>query len=336
MATVDRKLLQQALAQGQQISQAAATGQGFDPRGGVGVLAAQLATAGIGAFAQNKARKQLAELEQQQQAAFGQQFPQFAGLAGQTTPETRQAAIQAQLTGQIKRQFERPTPLSPEGKKAADIKAGFLPETTPLDKPEDLEKKRERVFKQTTDLRKEFTKNSGEFIKQRDAFDRVRASVEAPSAAGDLALIFNYMKILDPGSTVREGEFANAENSAGIPQRLRGQYNKVISGQRLAPEQRDDFFDRAGKLFDKAVTRQKKRVDQFKGIAERNSLPVEDAIIDLIGQDPIKAEAVSAVEEPAPVAQEFTDADRQAAREELQRRRAEKSNINIADNGGVE
>lgn len=106
--TTSKEALKQALQTGQQISQKASTGQGFDPRGGVGVLAAQLATAGIGAFAQNKARKQLAELEQQEQQAFATQFPQFAGLAGQTTPETRQAAIQAQLGGQIKQQFKEP------------------------------------------------------------------------------------------------------------------------------------------------------------------------------------------------------------------------------------
>lgn len=294
---VDRKLLQQALQQGQQISQQATSGQGFDPRGGWGVAVAQIATAGIGAFAQNRARKQLAELEQKEQAAFAQQFPQFAGLAGQTTPETRQAAVQAQLAGQIGQQFKAaPTPLSPAGKVAADVAAGFLPKTTPLQASPDIEKRKERVFKQSSDLRKEFTKNSGEFIKQRDAFDRVSASVEDPSAAGDLALIFNYMKILDPGSTVREGEFANAENSAGIPERLRGQYNKVITGKRLAPEQRNDFVNRADKLFGKALGRQKKRVDQFKGIAERNELPVEDVIIDLIGKDPEKAEIVAAVE----------------------------------------
>lgn len=102
---VDRRLLQQALQQGQQISQQAASGRGFDPRGGVGVLAAQLATAGIGAFAQNRARKKLAEQEKISQEAFATQFPQFAGLSGQLTPETRQAVIAKQLSGQIEQQF---------------------------------------------------------------------------------------------------------------------------------------------------------------------------------------------------------------------------------------
>ena len=132
----------------------------------------------------------MAELEQQEQQAFATQFPQFAGLSGQTTPETRQAAIQAQLSGQIKQQFaDAPTPLSPEGKRAADVKGGFLEKGASLESTEDLEKKRATSFKETRDLRKEFTKNSGEFIKQRDAFSRIQASVEDPSAAGDF--IFN-------------------------------------------------------------------------------------------------------------------------------------------------
>lgn len=106
---LNRDLLKQALQQGQQISQAAIAGTGFDPRGGVGTLAAQLATAGIGAFAQNKARKQLAELEQKEQQAFAAAFPNLdPNLISQVSDETRQAAIQGQLAGQIKQQFKEP------------------------------------------------------------------------------------------------------------------------------------------------------------------------------------------------------------------------------------
>ena len=63
-----------------------------------------------------------------------------------------------------------------------------------------------------------------------------------PSGPNDLALIFGYMKVLDPGSVVREGEFANAENTAGIPGRVRNAYNKVREGQRLNAEQRANFI----------------------------------------------------------------------------------------------
>jgi len=286
---VNRELLKQALAEGQQITNVAVSGQGFDPRGGWGVAAAQIAAAGIGAFAQNRARKQLAELELGEQQAFATQFPQFAGLAGGTTPETRQAVMQQILAQKLQPKVS-PAPLTDEAKREADIRAGFIGRDAPI--PKDP-KKAEVDFKSTRDLREEFTKNSGEFIKQKDAFDRIQASLEEPSAAGDLALIFNYMKLLDPGSTVREGEFATAQNSAGVPEIIRAKFNQVSKGERLADNQRADFANRSTKLYSKALKSQDRRIGQFKGIAERNQLPVEDVIIDLVGDRP---EAVKSVQ----------------------------------------
>src|SRR3546814_18719797 len=55
--------------------------------------------------------------------------------------------------------------------------------------------------------RKEFTKLSGVFVETRDAFSRVTASAQEPTAAGALSLLINYMKILDPGSVVRGQAF---------------------------------------------------------------------------------------------------------------------------------
>lgn len=136
-------------------------------------------------------------------------------------------------------------------------------------------------FEMSQKLRKEFTGLSGEFIKQRDAFGRVQASAEDPSAAGDLALVFNFMKVLDPGSTVREGEFATAANSAGVNDRVKAQYNKIVTGERLAPKQRNDFADRANKLFTRANSQHNKRVENFTGVAERAGLNVEDVLLDL-------------------------------------------------------
>ena len=138
-----------------------------------------------------------------------------------------------------------------------------------------------KIFTQARDLRKEFTGLSGEFIKQRDAYGRIQASAVDPSPAGDLALIFNYMKLLDPGSVVREGEFATASNSAGVPTIIRNMYNKVISGERLAPEQRKDFVDRSGKIYNTASKQQKSLSDQYSNLAIQAGLPPEEVAIDL-------------------------------------------------------
>lgn len=99
------------------------------------------------------------------------------------------------------------------------------------------------------------------------SIQRVRQSYDNPSAAGDLALIFNYMKMLDPGSTVREGEFANAQNAAGIPDRIKNQYNKLMSGERLGDDQRRDFATQAERQYQAQLNSQKTFMDQYTQLA---------------------------------------------------------------------
>lgn len=113
------------------------------------------------------------------------------------------------------------------------------------------------------DLRAE----SSAFLDQRLAFGTILASAKNPSAAGDLALIFNYMKLLDPGSTVREGEFANAQNSAGVEDRVRSLYNNLLTGERLLPDQRADFVGRSRALYSTAREEQLERNSRYLGRA---------------------------------------------------------------------
>lgn len=97
-------------------------------------------------------------------------------------------------------------------------------------------------------LRKEFVGQAGTFKDVRDSFKRIAAS--EPNAQGDLALIFGYMKMLDPGSVVRETEFATAQNAAGVPQIVRNLFNQVQTGERLSPEQRRLYLGQASNLYE--------------------------------------------------------------------------------------
>ena len=101
----------------------------------------------------------------------------------------------------------------------------------------------------------DYARDSKPYLTMREAYQRVKSA--KPDAAGDLSLIFAYMKILDPNSVVREQEFANAQNAAGVPARIRNQYNKVMEGTRLAPEQRQQFLSQAEALFEGAKTNQR-------------------------------------------------------------------------------
>lgn len=100
-------------------------------------------------------------------------------------------------------------------------------------------------------LRTEYQGQQGykDFVQQEQAYQRVLDSAKEASPAGDLALIFNYMKVLDPGSVVRESEFATAAASGSFGDRIQAATEQVLSGKRLSPEQRRDFVQRAGDLF---------------------------------------------------------------------------------------
>ena len=73
------------------------------------------------------------------------------------------------------------------------------------------------------------------------------------SGPASKAMIFKFMKALDPTSVVREGEFATAENSAGIPEALKNTYNKLVEGGRLGPVQVEQFVHTAKELANSAI-----------------------------------------------------------------------------------
>jgi hypothetical protein len=118
-------------------------------------------------------------------------------------------------------------------------------------------------------LRKEFLGNQvvKSFAEATVAFDKVQRAAQDPSAAGDLALIFGYMKTLDPGSTVREGEFANAQNAGGVDQRAMALYNRVLRGERLTSEQRADFVKSAGTQYAAQRAAYDRFAKSYEGIA---------------------------------------------------------------------
>ena len=118
-----------------------------------------------------------------------------------------------------------------------------------------------------TKLRTEYNTLSKDFVKIRDSYQRITGSAKDSSAAGDLAIIFNYMKILDPGSVVRESEFATAQNAAGIPERIRAQYNNALRGERLAPKTRADFINQARILYTGQRDIQKNLSTRYKELA---------------------------------------------------------------------
>ena len=87
----------------------------------------------------------------------------------------------------------------------------------------------------------------------KGGYEKLQQAAAQGSGPGDMSLIFGFMKMLDPTSTVREGEYASAQNSGGIPAAIQGLYNKAIDGQFLTPTQREEFLRTADSIYQESV-----------------------------------------------------------------------------------
>lgn len=101
-------------------------------------------------------------------------------------------------------------------------------------------------------LRNQFQSRHQDFAARRDAYSTLR-TLQNGGQDSDIAFIYTYMKMLDPTSVVREGEFATAENAGGVPERLRNQYNRIMRGGRLSDTVRADMVTTARRLYDTAA-----------------------------------------------------------------------------------
>lgn len=136
-------------------------------------------------------------------------------------------------------------------------------------------------FKNSATLRKEFDAlpEVKQFKEVSTAFDKIQRAAKVPSAAGDLSLIFGYMKMLDPGSTVREGEFANAQNAGGVGDRIVAQYNRVKDGERLSGDQRADFLRQAEELYSAQGANYSSAAERYRGLAKKSGIPEDDVAV---------------------------------------------------------
>lgn len=127
-------------------------------------------------------------------------------------------------------------------------------------------------------LRDEYNNLTKDFRVIQDAHEKIKSV--AATGAGDMSLLYSFVKLLDPGSVVRESEFAAAAASGSFGERIQGAMQRVISGQRLPDSLRNDFIREADNLY----TSQKKGTDRltasYTGMAKRMGLNPENVIVD--------------------------------------------------------
>lgn len=107
-----------------------------------------------------------------------------------------------------------------------------------------------------------------EFNDMRSAFRQVVSSLSQGTPIGDVAGATKIMKLLDPGSVVRESELGIAMAAAGRLDRLQNYFNNMISGQILTPTQRQDFERLATELYAAAADGFNKKRGEYEGLGQ--------------------------------------------------------------------
>ena len=131
----------------------------------------------------------------------------------------------------------------------------------------------------------------------RQAFGKIDTLTEGTqTAVKDLALIFNFMRMQDPGSVVRESEFKTAADARAFleknketgetwPAFLVQAFQRASTGSLLTPSQLEDFKSTAESLFKSQLNIQAKVDDQFSAQALDAKADIKKIIPRLSSED---------------------------------------------------
>tara|TARA_R110000868_G_scaffold66014_13_gene197055 strand:+ start:838 stop:2418 length:1581 start_codon:yes stop_codon:yes gene_type:complete len=220
-------------------------------------------------------------------SAISAQFRDFTRKFGITVPSNMSAEAAAKIMPYAYQKFaaqQAQEARAEEGKlaranardmkettlEAARIAAGNKKEQKLTDKQTDFAEKIGKAVQN-----KEYEK----YTKLHNVVSRMQDSAKNPSAQGDAALVYDFVKALDNESAVREGEISFVGAAASVPQRVQTYINRAYKGELLLPEQREEIMrigkksrDDQRKTWESSVTPALKRAERL-GIDKSLILP---------------------------------------------------------------
>lgn len=135
------------------------------------------------------------------------------------------------------------------------------------------------IMDQEGGFRKEFYNHAyvANYRKLIPHYEDLVSQVTSGSPADDLAIIFRFMKLLDPRSTVRESEQASVQQLGGIPAWAGAFYNQVVGAGSLTDVQRNfilktsrDIFNQAKRNYENVSQQTTERIDRYGNMDVRN------------------------------------------------------------------
>jgi hypothetical protein len=134
----------------------------------------------------------------------------------------------------------------------------------------------------------DFIKESANFSKIKAAYHTVVAASREPNAPGNVSMIFAFMKSLDPGSVVREGEQDTAARARARIDAIKTWMRRQVTGERLTETQVKQFVRIAQGIYSEVAHEQSLRVNRWVQRLDGLKIPRDrhsGVIVDLIGSD---------------------------------------------------
>ena len=120
--------------------------------------------------------------------------------------------------------------------------------------------------------RGEYTKSAAPYKAMQEAMSSIFASAALANPAGDVALVTQFRKLLDPTSVVRESEFAQTAEAGGLITKLQAELSKVSGTGLVAQETRDQIVALGRELMRKADAYERRRREDIDYRADKYGL----------------------------------------------------------------
>lgn len=134
----------------------------------------------------------------------------------------------------------------------------------------------DKVFQQEEKIRKEYQTRTGKYRELDGTFSNIKTSAASANGPGDIALITSFMKMLDPGSVVRETEFATGRDTAGLYANLQNQLQKAQNGQFLNATQRQQYVTLSQQYLDASKKKSNEEKESLGKVVKNYGLNPEN------------------------------------------------------------
>jgi len=128
-------------------------------------------------------------------------------------------------------------------------------------------------------LRGEYIKLTADFKVIGESFQTIMAGAEGPTAASDLSLIFNFMKMLDPESVVRESEFNTAKGIGSASEAIQNKIYSLWDGEQLRIT-RPQFLQQAMEIYNARIPGYERTGREYSEIAGRQNVDPLNILLD--------------------------------------------------------